>query len=98
MQVIGFIIYMGIGLVQLAAVMAGIHVWWGFSGFFSFIVAAIVAYIPILGSVVGMAGAMQAWDWEWWQAAGLFFGGLLLVVALGGITALAEWFGNRKRA
>lgn len=98
MQAIGFIIYMGIGLVQLMAVMAGIHVWWGFGGFFSFIIAAIVSYIPLLGTILGIAGAMQAWHWEWWQAAGLFFGGLLLVIVLGGLGGIFEWIENRNKA
>ncbi|AWC73604.1 MULTISPECIES: hypothetical protein [Serratia] len=97
MQAIGFIIYLAIGVVQLAAVMAGLESWWGVSGFFSFIIAAIIAYIPILGTVVGMAGAMKAWHWEWWQAGGLFFGALILTFAMGGIAGLAEWFSNRKR-
>lgn len=83
MQIIGFIIYMAIGVVQLAAVMAGLESWWGLNGFFSFIIAFIVAYIPLLGSIVGMAGAMKAWYWEWWQAGGLFFGGLLLTLVFG---------------
>lgn len=80
MQIIGFIIYIVIGLFQLAAVMGGLEAWWGFNGFFSFIIAFFVAYIPVLGSVVGIAGAMKAWHWEWWQAGGLFFGGLVLTI------------------
>ncbi|QPT15237.1 hypothetical protein I6G37_09975 [Serratia rubidaea] len=97
MQAIGFIIYMGIGLVQLAAVMAGLETWWGLNSIIAFILAAIIAYIPLLGTVVGMAGAMQAWHWEWWQAGGLFFGALIFTFALGGISGLAEWFSNRRR-
>lgn len=97
MQAIGFIIYLVIGIVQLAAVMAGLESWWGLNGFFSFIIAFVVAYIPLLGSVVGMMGAVQAWHWEWWQAGGLFFGALILTVLLGGVSSIADWFGNRRR-
>lgn len=82
MQVIGVIFYFGLGIVQLAAVIAGLESWWGLNGFFSFIVAFIVTYIPLLGSIVGVAGAMKAWHWEWWQAGGLFFGGLLITALI----------------
>ncbi|MCR0998651.1 MAG: hypothetical protein NQ105_11410 [Serratia rubidaea] len=77
--------------------MSGIESWWGFNSIIAFILATIIAYIPILGAVVGMVGAMQAWNWEWWQAGGLFFGALIFMVALGGISVLAEWFSNRRR-
>ncbi|CNE70553.1 hypothetical protein [Yersinia kristensenii] len=97
MQAIGFIIYIGVGIVQLAAVMAGLESWWGLNGFFSFIIAFVVAYIPLLGSVVGMMGAVQAWHWDWWQAGGLFFGALILTVLLGGVSSIADWFGSRRR-
>lgn len=98
MQAIGFLIYMAVGFVQLAAVMAGLESWWDLNGFFSFILAAFIAFIPVIGTVVGMAGAMQAWHWEWWQAGGLFFGALILTFVFGGISGLAEWLSERKRA
>lgn len=90
MQIIGFIIYFGLGIFQLAAVMAGLESWWGFNGFFSFIFGIFIAYIPILGSIVGVAGAMKAWHWEWWQAGGLFFGGLVLTAIFVGGAGLID--------
>lgn len=95
MQIIGFIIYFGLGIFQLAAVMAGLESWWGFNGFFSFIVGIFIAYIPILGSIVGVAGAMKAWHWEWWQAGGLFFGGLVLTAIFAGGAGLIDRLRNR---
>jgi hypothetical protein len=44
-------------------------------------VAFIVSYIPLVGSIVGMVGAMDVWRWEWWQAGLLFFGGLIFAIA-----------------
>lgn len=96
MQAIGFLIYMGVGIIQLAAVMAGLESWWGVNAFLSFIVALIVAYIPLLGQIVGMVGAMDAWGWAWWQAAGLFFGSLVIAIALGGMMSIVEWFQYRR--
>jgi hypothetical protein len=71
MQAIGFIVYIVVGLFQLAAIMAGLESWWGLHWIIAAPVAFIISYIPLVGSIVGMVGAMDVWRWEWWQA-GLF--------------------------
>lgn len=75
MQAIGFIVYIVVGLFQLAAIMAGLESWWGLHWIVAAPIAFIVSYIPLVGSIVGMVGAVDVWRWEWWQAGLLFFGG-----------------------
>ena len=42
-------------------------------GFFSMMLAFLLTYIPLVGSVFGVLGAHQEWGWELWQALLLFF-------------------------
>ncbi|UCZ68341.1 hypothetical protein K8U55_12590 [Klebsiella pneumoniae] len=82
MQAIGFIVYIVVGLFQLAAIMAGLESWWGLHWIIAAPIAFIISYIPLVGSIVGMVGAMDVWRWEWWQAGLLFFGGLVFCYCL----------------
>jgi hypothetical protein len=73
MQVFFGIAYAVVGLVQLFAIVDGIEYAAGIGGFFGFIIAALVTYIPLLGSVLGVYGAINVWDWSIIQAGLLFF-------------------------
>jgi hypothetical protein len=73
MQVFVGIAYAVVGLVQLFAIVDGIEYATGIGGFFGFIIAALVTYIPLLGSVLGVYGAINVWDWSIIQAGLLFF-------------------------
>ena len=65
------IAYFVVGLVQLFAVWAGAEVFAGkFLGFF---LALLLTYIPLLGSALGVYGAVNAWDWPLLKACILFF-------------------------
>ena len=59
MQAIGFIVYIVVGLFQLAAIMAGLESWWGLHWIIAAPIAFIVSYIPFVGAIVGMVGAMD---------------------------------------
>ncbi|WP_227136745.1 hypothetical protein [Kosakonia radicincitans] len=84
MNFIGMVLFFLVGIIQFFAILNGLESWWGLHWIIAGPVAFIVAYIPILGAVVGMVGAVDVWRWEWWQAALLFFGGLLLPLIMGG--------------
>ncbi|MDB9857910.1 hypothetical protein OAC63_05965 [Amylibacter sp.] len=73
MQVFFTLAYFIIGFVQLFAIMDGIEYGIGIGGFFGFILAVVVTYIPILGSGLGVYGAINVWDWSLLQSATLFF-------------------------
>ena len=57
------IIYLGMGLVQFAAIVSGIEDWWGWPKLISLFVALPIAYIPILGTIVGIMGAIKSFSW-----------------------------------
>ena len=61
-----------LGLIQFAAIVNGFIDALG--GFFGFIAAFILAEIPILGTVMGINGAMKSWGWEFLPALLLFIG------------------------
>jgi len=77
--------YLLLGLFQMAAIMSGLVSWWDVPAFLAFFVALFVAYIPILGTIVGIVGAHDAWGWGWPMAIGLFFGPLILIYVIASI-------------
>ena len=73
MQAFLFIGYVVIGFVQIFAIMEGLQVALGVGGFISAMIAMFATYIPVLGQVLGVYGAVNAWDWSILQACLLFF-------------------------
>lgn len=73
MQVFFAIAYFVVGIVQLFAIVDGIGHALNIGGVLSFIIALFVTYIPLLGSVLGVYGAVEVWDWSMLQAVVLFF-------------------------
>lgn len=90
MQIFFGIAYFVVGFVQLFAVADGIGFALGIGSFFSFIIAGILTYIPLVGSVAGLYGAVNVWDWSIWQALLLFFWYIPVVLLVGGISAIAS--------
>jgi hypothetical protein len=72
MQSFFFLAYLVIGFVQLFAVVEFFEqtLDWGF---FDVVLAGFVTYIPLLGSILGVIGAMDGWGWDILQAGVLFF-------------------------
>jgi hypothetical protein len=85
------VIFFVIGVVQLAATIAGLKAWLGISGALAFFLSLFVAWTPLVGTTLGFFGAISAWGWPWLKAGILFFGAFLVVVTLGGSAALDEW-------
>ena len=69
--------YFVVGLVQLLAVWDGVEYLFGFDSFFgsfvAFFVSLFLAYIPIVGSLAGVYGAVNVWDWSLVKSLLLFF-------------------------
>lgn len=72
MKAIGILGYIIIGFIQTGAMFAGFMDSLG--KIFGFILALILGQCPIIGGVMGIIGAVKAWEWPWWGAALLFFG------------------------
>lgn len=83
MQALAVIVYLGLGLLQLAATIAGLEEWIGLHWLIAVPVSFFIAYFPLVGTVIGMLGAVTAWGWSWLAAFALFFGPFLVVVTLG---------------
>ena len=73
MQVFFGIAYFVIGLVQLFAIVDGISYALDIGTVLSFIIAMFITYIPLVGSIFGVYGAVNVWDWSIWQSVALFF-------------------------
>lgn len=96
MNVIGTFLFILIGLIQFFAIISGLESWLGFHWIIAGPIAFIIAYIPLIGSIVGMVGAVDVWHWSWWQAALLFFGGVGISILFGGASFIFEYFNGRK--
>jgi len=77
MQAFLYVGYLLLGFLQFFAI-------WDFlssgdGGFFSFIGAALLAGVPIVGGALGVLGAHDIWGWSWGGSIALMFGPLLLL-------------------
>lgn len=70
MGVLVFLIYIGFGLLQCAAIFAGFA--YNFGTILGFILALILGEVPILGTVMALVGAVKGWGWSFGQALLLF--------------------------
>lgn len=52
------------GFVQIFAILGGLHEWVGLPRIICAIIAIPVAYIPILGTIVGIMGAIEYFGWS----------------------------------
>ncbi|WP_240768370.1 hypothetical protein [Escherichia coli] len=76
--------------------MAGLESWWGLHWIIAAPIAFIVSYIPFVGAIVGMVGAVDVWQWEWWQAGLLFFGGIIFAIVCGGMSSFSNGYHSEK--
>jgi hypothetical protein len=81
MQFFFTIAYLAVGAVQFFAIIEFFERYLDW-GFFDVFPAVFVTYIPIVGSTLGVLGAMDGWGWSIWQAGLLFFW-YVPVIALG---------------
>jgi len=88
---LGPVIFIGLGVLQLAATIAGIQVWLGLSVVLAVILAVFFAWMPLVGTAaVGMYGAVTAWGWSWALAGGVFFGAMAFGLLLTLLASIAD--------
>lgn len=98
MQAIGFLIFLALGVLQMAATYAGLHQWLGLHWMIAGFLVILIAWSPLIGTALGIVGAVKAWGWSIGGAILLLAGPLVLafviVVITGGIEA---WRDRRGR-
>jgi hypothetical protein len=95
---LGVIVYFGMGLLQMAAILGGIEEWWGWPWWIAIFVALPISYIPILGTIVGIMGAIKSFEWEPLTAILLFCWPYVLYVILAAGGGLANVFSRNRNA
>ena len=88
--------YFALGIVQVFAIMVGLEVWLGFHWLLAIIIGLILAFIPFLGTAMGIAGAIVGWQWHWIPAVLLFFGPLVLFILCFGVSGLLIVLNNKR--
>lgn len=91
------IVYLLMGLVQLAAILGGIEDWWGWPWWIAIFVAFPIAYIPILGTVVGIMGAIESFGWSPMAAITLFCWPYIIYIIAIAIGGAGELFSRFKK-
>jgi len=61
----------------------------GIGGFFNVVISFVLAYIPFIGSITGVYGAVAVWDWNLFAALALFFWMLPVGVIFAAIDAIS---------
>lgn len=76
------VLYLLMGLLQLAAIYSFFrHVWeWWLIP--SMLAGGILAYVPLIGNIAGFYAAYTVWEWHWLLAGILFFWPIILFVAV----------------
>lgn len=94
MRVFFQIAYIVVGLVQFFAVWDGTEYFLGAESFigkmFAFFVSLFLTYIPLLGSGVGVYGAINVWDWSLTKSLVLFFWYVPVFIVMLGYSFIAD--------
>jgi hypothetical protein len=89
--IIGFV-FLALSLFQMFVTWLGVIAWWGIPGWLAFFIAIPVGSIPILGTTVGIMGAMRALGWSFWFSFLLFFGPLVFLFIIAALSHLLSRF------
>jgi hypothetical protein len=101
LQIVMTVAYIALGFTQFFAEIDGLHDVLGWPKLVCWIVSAVTAWIPLVGTAAGIWGAHAAWAWDWLPAVGLFLGlpiGVLCLVAVAGAFDAAKRKMEARRA
>lgn len=95
MQAVGCILFLLLGLAQIAAGWTGadyyVGTFWAGVIFFFCIIGRFA--LPI--TIFGFLGAMHVWGWPWWGALLFSFPGLLIAIP-SMLGSVLEWLGAKR--
>lgn len=88
-----------VGLMQIVASIDGILHFFDLHWIFAVFAALLLLFIPAIGPLAGVYGAVAAWGWSVWAALLLFFWPYILygILALLGLTSALWNFGSLKK-
>jgi hypothetical protein len=96
-----YLAYVGGGLIQMAAFIDGMHLYFQIGTIFSIVIFIVSYSVPILGAlftaVFTYYGARYGWYWEWWQAAFLASPGIILSIAVFSVGGLMTVLQRRPK-
>lgn len=94
--IIGFIGLFGFGLLQMGATIVGLEYWFGGYKILAIIIGIFIGYMPFIGGILGIIGAVKVWHWSWWMATLLFMGvpllGVLIIIVGGSFNWIKDVF------
>ena len=73
MQIVGFLLFLGIGFYQIFAISFGLEYALGVGSTISITAAMLLTYVPLVGSALGVYGAVNVMGWGLLPAFALFF-------------------------
>lgn len=94
MAVFLFLLHVVVGFAQLFAIIDALEFYTPLPSIVCAILAIITTWIPGLGALLGILGAVKVWDWSWVQAGLLFFWFIPVMLAVG-IWALVSGLAHR---
>ena len=58
----------------------------------------LLGWMPLVGTIIGIVGAVKAWGWPWLQALLLFGGPFLIAAAIAATSGMLDWLRDRRDA
>lgn len=83
-------IFFIMSIFQFFPIFDALKIYLGFHWIIASLLALIIAGMPIIGSILGMFGAIQVWEWSWIFAFLLFWGPFITIFGIVGIIAFLE--------
>ena len=94
-QVLLALVFVGVGIAGWFSEVDGFHQVLGWPSILCWIVASFTAWIPLLGTTVGIWGAHAAWGWDWLPSLALFFGTQAVFVVIVAVATAIDKFRRR---
>ena len=88
--------YFVVGIIQLFAIARGFSFALGIPEFVGFLLAFFLTWIPLIGTVAGVYGAIAVWGWWWVWAVFLFAWPYLVGIAYFGAASVIGWQESRR--
>jgi hypothetical protein len=80
---VGVAAYIGMGVVQIAAVLSFFQDYWGWGLIPGVLAAIFIGLLPIVGSVMGLIAAITIWEWPFLWSLLLFSFPLVIWLPVG---------------